>query len=123
MSDRIEVSRAINNRLVPALRERGFAIKGGDGERWKEGCWFERSSLACTQVLLIGKDKFGHLIRMNISRSFPDMTTEYMDWVHMGMSLSNLEYRTSSELDSVLERVVSYLDSAILPWLEGPRDS
>ena len=120
MSERIRLTPAVNRLLWPRLQALGFRIQfPEDAVTWKEGYGIGRVGVhGRRQGLLMGRDKFGHLFGINVSRELPDGTWEYLDLARVGLPRQALSYNTQVQAEAVLERIAEVMKSTIVPWLD-----
>ena len=120
MTERVQVTKAVNRILWPELRALGFRFQfPEDGDTWKEGRGLIREGAhGRAQGLLIGRDKFGHLFGLNVARQLPDGTWDYLDASRVGLSRDVLSYETQAQVEAVLRRILEVMATAIVPWLD-----
>ena len=110
----------MNERVVPRLLGLEFLIVPSGGSAWQEGDYFRRSGKEREQIIRIGRQTFGNAIGLNVARQREDGSYEYLKWHEKGLAAEQLRYSSQEELDAVLNRLLSFLDSDILPWLGAP---
>ena len=71
------------------------------------------------QGVLIGRDKFGHRLGLNVCRQRADGEFEWLNLDAVGVPGSSLGYTTEKELDAVLEQLAITFEATIVPWLDG----
>ena len=127
MTERVRLTPAVNRLLWPRLRVLGFRFQfPEEGDAWRDGRSIIRvGSHGRQQGLQMGRDKFGHLFGINAARQRPDGKYDYLDIRLVGLSRSELSYRTQAEAEAVLERIAKVVATHVVPWLdeEPPTDA
>ena len=120
MTERIRLTPVVNRLLWPQLRELGFRFHDPEeGDTWKEGrCIVRTSGKGREQFLLLGRDKFGHKLGINVSRLLPNGSVDWLDVAKVGLSQQSLSYQTQAEAEAVIQRIAAAIQSQIIPWLE-----
>jgi hypothetical protein len=119
---RVNLKRAMNERVVPTLRALGFSVVPSGGPTWNDGDYFSRTIHGRQQIIRIARQKFGGGLGLNVGRQSPDGSFEYMRWHELGLSPEHLKYSSEDELTAAVERLLMFVDDAILPWLGAPAD-
>jgi len=112
----------MNEKVVPTLRALGFSVVPSGGPTWNEGDYFSRTVHRRQQIIRIGRQKFGGALGLNVGRQLADGSFDYMRWHELGLSLEHLKYSSEDELAAAIERLLAFVDDAILPWLAAPAD-
>lgn len=114
---RVNLKRAMNERVAPTLRALGFSVVPSGGPTWIEGDYFSRTVHGRQQIIRIARQKFGGALGLNVGQQRPDGSFEYMRWHELGLSPERLKYSSEDELTAAVERLLTFVDDAILPWL------
>lgn len=118
----MDIARTIQRVVVPVLTMKGFGIISRDLEpvaRWKDGSWFQRLRDGRDQTIVISRDKFGHVLGLNIGAQRRDGSYEYMRWHDLGLDPQSLKYEDQATLDRAVRQVLSFIEHAALPWLDA----
>ena len=120
MTERVRLTPVVNRLLWPQLRALGFRFHDPEeGDTWKEGrCIVRTSEKGRDQFLLLGRDKFGHKLGINVSRLLPNGSVDWLDVGKVGLSQESLSYQSQAEAVAVLERIAAAMQSHIIPWLD-----
>ncbi len=113
---RPRIEATVRKILVPFLVEAGFAI--ADNGPWTAGKMLNRRRGDCRHMILIGREKFGHMLGVMAMRQREGGKSEYFDWCSACIRSGGLAYATQTELEAVCARWCDLIALHLFPWLD-----
>ncbi len=107
----VRVSKTLKAKLIPKILANGFAITDNVAGHFR---FEQKTSDNSALVIDVGPEKFGKRLYFQVCSQVDDQFA----CLNHGLSWDELQYLNQSELEIVVDRIISTFDEKVIPWLK-----